>query len=93
MRRSVGHPEQARRRERELTAQILEYWLDVSRFSGWKRPGVELPWSYAVMKADANAYAKRGIRHVTTFATWIDADYVKRFGEPPLREYVNGLNG
>ena len=75
------------------TAQILEYWLDVSRFSGWKRPGVKLPWSYTVMKADADAYAKRGIRHVTTFATWIDADYVNRFGEPPLDEYVDGLNG
>ena len=75
------------------TARILEYWLDVSRFSRWKRPAVKLPWSDSVMKADANAYAKRGIRHATTFATWIDADYVRRFGEPPLAEYVNGLNG
>jgi hypothetical protein len=75
------------------TAQVLEYWLDVSRFSGWKRPTVQIPWSDAVMKADANAYAKRGIRNVTTFATWIDADYVKRFGEPPLAAYAAGLNG
>jgi hypothetical protein len=75
------------------TAQVLEYWLDVSRLSGWKRPTVKLPWSDAVMKADADAYAKRGIRHVTTFATWIDADYVRQFGEPPLAAYVNGLNG
>jgi len=75
------------------TAQVLEYWLDVSRFSGWKRPTAKLPWSDAVMRADGNAYAKRGIRHVTTFATWIDADYVRQFGEPPLAAYVNGLNG
>jgi len=75
------------------TAQVLEYWLDVSRFSGWKRPLVKAPWSNAVMKADANAYAKRGIRHVTTFATWIDADYVRQFGDPPLAEYVKGLMG
>ncbi len=75
------------------TAQVLEYWLDVSRFSAWKRPTVQLPWSDAVMKADANAYARRGIRHVTTFAAWIDADYVKLFGAPPLAAYVNGLNG
>lgn len=75
------------------TAQVLEYWLDVSRFSGWKRPAVKMPWSYDVMKADANAYAKRGIRYVTTFATWIDADYLKRFGEPPLDEYARALNG
>lgn len=75
------------------TAQILEYWLDVSRFSGWNRPAVKCPWNGPVVKADANAYAKRGIRHVTTFATWIDADYVQRFGEPPLAEYVKELNG
>lgn len=75
------------------TAQVLEYWLDVSRFSGWKRPAVKLPWSDAVMKADANAYARKGIRHVSTFATWIDADYVSRFGEAPLAEYVSALNG
>ncbi len=73
------------------TAQILEYWLDVSRFSGWKRPAQKIQWNDAVMKADANAYARRGIRHITTFATWIDGDYVKRFGEPPLGEYVQGL--
>lgn len=46
------------------TAQVLEYWLDVSRFSGWKRPSVKIPWNPEVMRADAAAYAKRGIRHV-----------------------------
>ncbi len=75
------------------TAQVLEYWLDVSRFSGWKRPAKEIPWQDAVIRADAEAYAKRGIRHITSFATWIDADYVQRFGEPPLDKYVAALQG
>jgi hypothetical protein len=73
------------------TAQVLEYWLDVSRFSGWKRPSVQIPWSDEIVQADVRAYAKRGIRHITTFATWIDADYVKRFGEPPLNAYGDAL--
>ena len=64
------------------TAQVLEYWLDVSRFSQWKRPAVKLPWRRDVLEADAQTYARLGLRHVTTFAVWIDADYVKRFGEP-----------
>jgi len=75
------------------TAQALEYWLDVSRFSGWKRPAVRLPWNDAVMEADAAAYAARGIRHITTFATWIDAAYVEQFGEPPLDAYGKALAG
>ena len=74
------------------SAQVLEYWLDVSRFSGWKRPAVELPWRRDVVEADAATYARLGIRHVTTFAVWIDADYVRRFGEPAaLAEYGKAM--
>jgi hypothetical protein len=74
------------------TAQALEYWLDVSRFSRWKRPAVELPWRRNVLEADAQTYARLGLRHVTTFAVWIDADYVKRFGEPgAIQQYGETL--
>jgi hypothetical protein len=66
------------------TAQILEYWLDVSRFSGWKRPAVKLPWRRDVVESDITTYGSRGIRHITSFAVYIDADYRKRFGEPDL---------
>ncbi len=75
------------------SAQVLEYWLDVSKFSQWRRPAKELPWNPDVVRRDAAVYASRGIRHVTTFATWIDADYVARFGPPPLEEYVDCLKG
>jgi hypothetical protein len=64
------------------TAQVLEYWLDVSRFSKWKRPAVQLPFRPDLVSADARAYARLGIGHITTFAVWIDADYIQRFGEP-----------
>lgn len=74
------------------TAQALEYWLDVSRFSGWKREKtVKLPWHESVFRSDLNEYAKRGIRHVTSFAAWIDGEYVRRFGEPPLEAYGRGF--
>ena len=74
------------------TAQVLEYWLDVSRFSKWQRPAVQLPLRADLVSADARAYANLGIRHITTFAVWIDADYVKRFGEPAaIQEYGRAL--
>lgn len=76
------------------TAQVLEYWLDVSRFSRWKRPGVELPWNREVFLADIETYRERGIRHITTFAAWINADYQQRFGDLGfLGEYGEGLAG
>jgi hypothetical protein len=79
---------------RPETARVLEYWLDVSRFSGWKRPAVKLPWKREVFGADLDAYGSRGVRHITTFAAWVDADYRKRFGEPTfVGEYGAGLRG
>lgn len=74
------------------TAQVLEYWLDVSRFSRWKRPGVKLPWNKDVFLADVATYRKKGIRHITTFAAWIDGDYQARYGDLGfLGEYGAGL--
>ena len=76
------------------TAQVLEYWLDVSRFSGWRQPAVKLPWKREVFLADVEAYRKRGIRHITTFAVWVDANYKKRFGDLDfIAEYGKGLAG
>ncbi len=70
------------------TAQVLEYWLDVSRFSGWKRPAVRLPWRPDVLKADVATYGDRGIRHITSFAVYVDADYQALHGEPDfIAEY------
>jgi hypothetical protein len=73
-------------------AQALEYWLDLSRFSGWNRQNVKpLPWNGNVFRDDLRTYAGRGVRHVTTFAVWLDGPYVERFGEPPLEEYGAGF--
>jgi hypothetical protein len=73
-------------------AQVLEYWMDCSRFSGWQRERVApLPWNREVFLADVGLYAARGIRHVTQFATWLDGWYVEHFGEPPVAEYGAGL--
>jgi len=73
-------------------AQVLEYWLDVSLFSSWKRNAKKkLPWRRDVFLQDIKAYARRGIRHITSFAVYIDADYVRQYGQPPLDEYGKRL--
>ena len=68
-------------------AQALEYWLDVSRFSKWTRPAQPLPFSLKSFQSDLHTYGRRGIRHITSFAVYIDEEYVSQFGKPPLREY------
>lgn len=76
------------------TTQVLEYWLDVSRFSKWTRPAVKLPFDAALCRADIAAYRRLGVRHITTFATFIDADYVKLHGDPQreIAAYGAALN-
>jgi hypothetical protein len=64
------------------SAQILEYWLDVSLFSKWRRPAVKLPWNGEICRQDIAAYRELGIRNITTFATFIDAEYLKLHGDP-----------
>lgn len=75
-------------------AQVLEYWLDASRFSGWTRPVTKLPWNRGVFLDDIAEYRKHNIRHVTTFAVCIDANYLKLHGDPQpvLMEYGKALN-
>jgi hypothetical protein len=43
---------------------------------------VKLPWRRDVVESDITTYGSRGIRHITSFAVYVDADYRKRFGEP-----------
>ena len=74
------------------TAQILEYWLDVSMFSDWKRDKlVKIRCSKEQCERDVDLYKKMGIKSMTTFAAWINDDYIHKFGEDYsrkiLREY------
>lgn len=72
-------------------AEALEYWLDVSMFSRWQKPAVRLPFSEEFLQADVAFYRRQGIRRISTFGVYIDAEYVERFGYPPLQEYGAAL--
>ncbi|MCC6445635.1 MAG: DUF4838 domain-containing protein [Armatimonadetes bacterium] len=73
-------------------SQALEYWMDNSRFSGWKEENIRrVPWRQDIFLSDLAAYARRGIRHIRTYAVWFDAKYVRNYGPPPFDEYAAGL--
>lgn len=69
------------------TAQILEYWMDVSLFSDWKRPAKPIIWSDEVFKADLQTYAELGIKHITSFACFLDKEYVQAYGDHLISRY------
>ena len=74
------------------TAQVLEYWLDVSLASGWKKPQKQLDWHNDVYLDDLKTYASYGIRRITVYAAWIDPYYVETFKDTTcVHDYCRGL--
>ena len=70
------------------TAQVLEYWLDVSLQSKWTKPAVKLSWYPEVCKSDIETYMKAGITNVTSFAVYIDATYKNKYNDLSfIKEY------
>lgn len=63
------------------TAQVLEYWLDVSLQSKWKKPATRIDWHPDVCSQDVSVYRKAGINHITTFAVYVDGAYKNAYGD------------
>ena len=60
---------------------VLEYWLDESMFSHWKRDNlVPLPFDTEQCARDINKYRSMGAADITTFATWLYGDYIEEYG-------------
>jgi hypothetical protein len=74
-------------------AQALEYWLDASMFSAWRRPARHLPFQPALLAADLVFYAGLGFHSATTFGVFLDAYYFATHGTPPVAEYGHALMG
>lgn len=58
------------------TTHVLEYWLDVSLISGWRKPQKKLYFNKEVFEDDLKTYADYGIKHITCYGAWIDDYYV-----------------
>lgn len=75
------------------TAQVLEYWLDVSLQSHWQKPAVKLAWNPDVCRSDVQTYVDMGINHITSFAVYIDDAYKNKYGDISfIKEYGRILN-
>lgn len=67
---------------------VLEYWLDASMFSHWMTPRQKIPVSQRVMRADLAHYQSIGFEVISTFGAWVDQDYVREFGDAPVRRFA-----
>ena len=74
-------------------AQVLEYWMDNSLFSGWKKPPRRFSLDKDVMARDVEFYAGLGFESITSFACFLGADYRALYGLPPVETYARVLSG
>lgn len=69
-------------------AVVLEYWLDVSLHSSWRKPAVKLPWNKAVYESDIDTYKQYGLKNFTSFGVYMDSAYFNKYPETYfLKEY------
>ncbi len=72
-------------------AHILEYWLDSSLFSGYRKPAVSCPCTETILRRDLDAYCGLGVGNITTFAVYMDGDYFSRHGTGEVERYAELL--
>lgn len=68
-------------------SQVLEYWMDNSRFSNWKKPPKAMPLDEAVMREDVKFYRDLGFESITSFGCFLGQDYRELHGQPPVKPY------
>ena len=72
-------------------AQVLEYWLDCSKISEYKKPARQVTLQQRLFASDLTTYGSRGIRNITTFGCYLDAAYTAKWGSPPVDAYGTQL--
>ena len=73
-------------------AQVLDYWLDNSMYSGWKYPPQRFTAHDEVILKDIPFYSSLGFESITSFACYLGRDYIDLYGEPNLSAYGNALS-
>lgn len=65
-------------------SKVLEYWLDNSLFSGWKKPPKKFTADGESIKKDVKEYAELGFSEISTFACFLGDDYEELYGEADI---------
>lgn len=75
-------------------AQVLDYWLDNSLFSGWKKPPRPFNLCRRTLQADIRYYRQLGFDSVTSFGCYLGKEYTDLYPEPvEISEYGHYLLG
>lgn len=70
-------------------AKVLEYWLDNSLFSNWKKPPKEFSADPKTVSAEVEAYRQAGFEVISTFGCFLGEDYEALYGAPDISPFTD----
>ena len=70
-------------------AKVLEYWLDNSLFSGWKKPPKAFSADKSSILTDVEYYKAMGFEQISTFACFLGDDYEVLYGEADISPFTD----
>lgn len=70
-------------------SKVLEYWLDNSLFSGWKKPPKEFKADGEKIKKEIAEYTALGFETISTFGCFLGEDYEELYGEADISSFTN----
>ncbi|NLV34108.1 MAG: DUF4838 domain-containing protein [Clostridiaceae bacterium] len=73
-------------------SKVLEYWLDNSMFSDWKKPEKKFVPDEVMIREDIDKYHTLGFEYISSFACYLGSEYVKLYGKPDISPFYNSIN-
>ena len=73
-------------------SKVLEYWLDNSLFSKWKKPPVRLNVDREQTVKEIREYADLGFENIATFGCFLGEDYDALYGEADISAFTDGIH-
>ena len=73
-------------------SKVLEYWLDNSMYSNWKKPEKQFIQNRKMIEDDMLKYVDYGFKYISSFACYLGPEYVKLYGEPDISAFYEAVN-
>lgn len=73
-------------------AKVLDYWMDNSYPSGWKKPMKSFILEKEIVKKDINYYQNKGFETITSFACYLGEEYYQLYHKlPDITSYCDAF--
>lgn len=72
-------------------SRVLEYWLDNSLFSRWKKPPKAFSCDREEIERDLAEYVALGYENISVFGCFLGRDYEELYGEPDITPFTDAI--